>query len=89
MTVRISQDKNIQYNFILFPTKARQWLADEDTSLFEPLPEGLEIDDVTSLEGQLKQIDCQLAIGKFLDILSFDSFMLTYSTALNEDSTVS
>ena len=69
--------------------QAKQWIADEDSRLFEPLPEALEIDDTSSLNEQLKQIDCQLAIGKFLDILNFDSFMLTYSTALNEDSTVS
>ncbi|XP_067948297.1 guanine nucleotide exchange factor DBS-like isoform X2 [Watersipora subatra] len=75
---------------------AEQWLSDE---LEHPLREEVRSEDSvsissdrksseSSISSQLKRIDFQLTIGKFLEILNFDEFMKTYKSALSENSKV-
>lgn len=60
-------------------------MADDVSSLADITEEGTDKD---TLEQNLKQIECQVAIGKFLEVLNFDKFLGNYKVALNETSQV-
>lgn len=56
--------------------------------ILEEREEDTDQTDTNSLTEKLKHIECQLAVGKFLEIVDFDKFFETYRVALNESSQV-
>ena len=64
--------------------QAHTWLGDAKT-----VTQCQSEDDQEGIEAELKSLDCHLAIGKFLDIINKDAFVLTFQPALTAESRVS
>lgn len=61
--------------------QVRQWLADEtEHPLGKDVPE-----NTAEVNKELKHIDFQLTVGKFLDIFNFEEFQKTHVTALTKE----
>jgi len=49
----------------------------------------VESETESDISQQVVQIECQIAIGKFLEIINFEEFIKTYTEVLTNESEVS